>query len=219
MVRVGKLGRSPTIRRARSALVFVLASLVAAGVLQFGHAGHERRGLPDRHHWTRCARIDLLPRQPQPVNAASTVAGGGNRTAPATLYEGAEVTAVSDERPAIRLERQRLRAQFREYAGRDRRQGGARRHPAGGLHDRSAGAGYRQPGLGPAGCQVRHHLRAGKRPAAERRGAGAGHRGLPADARSAMRSAPAASMRPAPAPSPVTAYPSCRCNTSRRRRC
>ena len=42
--------------------------------------------------------LDLMPRQPEPVNAGTAASGkgGGNRP---TMFEGTEVTAVSDERP------------------------------------------------------------------------------------------------------------------------
>ncbi len=97
MVRVGTLGPSPTIRRAVRA-GFVLASLLLLASCNSATLGTSVEG-SQIDITDKVRSIDLLPRQPQPVNATSTVAGGGNRTAPATLYEGAAVTTVSDERP------------------------------------------------------------------------------------------------------------------------
>jgi general secretion pathway protein D len=43
--------------------------------------------------------LDLLPRQPQPVNAGTTASGQSRSGGRPMMYEGTEVTAVSDERP------------------------------------------------------------------------------------------------------------------------
>ncbi len=98
------------------------------------------------------------------------------------MYEGAEVSDVSEARPQPVASRQRLRTQFRKHAYRHRRQGGVGRHPAYRLYDRSAGAGHRQPGIRQAGGQVGHYLRARKCLAAQRRRACARHRRLSSDA-------------------------------------
>jgi general secretion pathway protein D len=43
--------------------------------------------------------LDLLPRQAQPVNAGTTASGQSRSGGRPMMYEGSEVTAVSDERP------------------------------------------------------------------------------------------------------------------------
>jgi general secretion pathway protein D len=96
MVRVGTLGPS-TIRRAVRA-GFGLASLLLLASCNSATLGTSVEG-SQLDITDKVRSIDLLPRQPQPVNATATVSAGGNRAAPAALYEGATVTTVSDERP------------------------------------------------------------------------------------------------------------------------
>jgi general secretion pathway protein D len=43
--------------------------------------------------------LDLLPRQPQSVNAGTAASGQNRGSSRAVMYEGTDVTAVSDERP------------------------------------------------------------------------------------------------------------------------
>ena len=43
--------------------------------------------------------LDLLPRQPQPVNAGTATSGQNRGSSRPVMYEGTDVTAVSDERP------------------------------------------------------------------------------------------------------------------------
>jgi general secretion pathway protein D len=43
--------------------------------------------------------LDLLPRQPEPVNAGTATSGQSKGSSRPMMYEGTEVTAVSDERP------------------------------------------------------------------------------------------------------------------------
>ena len=43
--------------------------------------------------------LDLLPRQPQPVNAGAATSGQNRSGSRPAMYEGTEVTTVSDERP------------------------------------------------------------------------------------------------------------------------
>src|SRR5690349_2595302 len=97
MVRVGTQRRSQTFRRAARA-GSVLASLFLLASCNSATLGSSVEG-SQIDITDKVRSIDLLPRQPQPVNATATVSAGGNRAAPAALYEGAAITTVSDERP------------------------------------------------------------------------------------------------------------------------
>ncbi|MEH2470165.1 general secretion pathway protein D [Nitrobacteraceae bacterium AZCC 2161] len=94
MARVGNLGRNPTIGRSICA-VFVLLS---AGLLaSCGSATiSSSTDSSDIDVLDKVRSLDILPRQPQQVNAVATDAGQRNRP---TMFEGAEVPDVSDERP------------------------------------------------------------------------------------------------------------------------
>jgi general secretion pathway protein D len=97
MVRVGKLGRYPNVRRSLRAACglltfYLLASCNSATVGSTSVDGAQIDILD------KVRSLDILPRQPQPVNAATTTSGQ-NRNERPVMYEGAEVTAVSDERP------------------------------------------------------------------------------------------------------------------------
>ena len=94
MVRVGTPGLSPTIRRAIRA-GFVLASLLLLASCNSATLGTSVEG-SQLDITDKVRSIDLLPRQTQPVNATAAVSAGGNRAAPAALYESAAVTTVSD---------------------------------------------------------------------------------------------------------------------------
>jgi general secretion pathway protein D len=94
MVRVGKLGRYPTIGRSTCAafmisLIGLLASCNSATV------GSTTDG-SQIDVLDKVRSLDILPRQPQAIDAAATSSGQRTRAA---MFEGTEVTAVSDERP------------------------------------------------------------------------------------------------------------------------
>jgi general secretion pathway protein D len=95
MVRVGRLGRYPVIRRSTCA-AFVLASLALLSSCNSATVGSSVEG-SNLDISDKIRSLDLLPRQTQPVG--STAAGyGQNRNGNAALYEGADITAVSDDR-------------------------------------------------------------------------------------------------------------------------
>ena len=95
MVRVGRLGRYPVIRRSACA-AFVLASLALLSSCNLATVGSSVEG-SQLDISDKVRSLDLLPRQPQPVGA--TAAGyGQNRNGGGAVYEGADITAVSDDR-------------------------------------------------------------------------------------------------------------------------
>src|SRR5215472_7156178 len=96
MVRVAGLGHYPSIRRSLGA-VFALSSFVVLSSCNLATVGSSVDG-SQLDITDKVRSIDLLPRQSQPVGTA-TAASGSNRAGAAQIYEGAEVTAVSDERP------------------------------------------------------------------------------------------------------------------------
>ena len=96
MVRVGKLRRYPTIRRGVCA-AFILTSLGLLASCNSATTGSSVDG-SQIDIMDKVRSVDLMPRQPQPVNAA-TANAGRNRDGAAAIYEGTEVTAVSDDRP------------------------------------------------------------------------------------------------------------------------
>jgi general secretion pathway protein D len=93
MVRVGKVGRYPTIRRtACAALMLWSACLLAScNSATVGTADGNDIDVLDK-----VRSLDTLPRQPQQVNAIAT--SGGQRSH-AAVFEGTEVTNVSEDRP------------------------------------------------------------------------------------------------------------------------
>jgi general secretion pathway protein D len=98
MVRVGMLGRYRLIGRSACA-VFTLLSmglLVSCNSATTGTTSTKDGSELDVLDSVRS--LDLLPRQSQPVDAVTKMSGqgGGSR---AVMYEGTEVTAVSDARP------------------------------------------------------------------------------------------------------------------------
>jgi general secretion pathway protein D len=97
MVRVGSLGRYPTIRRSVCA-AFLLTSLGLLACCNSATLGSSVEG-SQVDVLDKVRSLDITPRANQPVNAAAGAATGQGRTAQAALYEGVEVTAVSDERP------------------------------------------------------------------------------------------------------------------------
>jgi len=96
MVRVGSLGRYPTIRRSVRA-AFLLTSLGLLASCNSATLGSSVEG-SQIDVVDKVRSLDIMPRQPQPVNAAA-IAHGEGRAERVALYEGVEVTAVSDERP------------------------------------------------------------------------------------------------------------------------
>ena len=95
MVRVGKLGRYPTIGRSVCA-AFILLSLGLLASCNSATVGSNVDGA-QIDVLDKVRSLDIMPRQPQPVNAATTTSG--QRSSRPVMFEGAEVTAVSDERP------------------------------------------------------------------------------------------------------------------------
>jgi general secretion pathway protein D len=97
MVRVGIPGRYPTIRRSVCA-AFLLTSL---GLLASCNSATLGSGVEGSQIdvLDKVRSLDITPRQPQPVNAVAMAGSGQGRGENAAIYEGVEVTAVSDERP------------------------------------------------------------------------------------------------------------------------
>jgi general secretion pathway protein D len=94
MVRVGNLGRSPTVGRSIGA-AFLLLSI---GLLTSCNSATMSSGdSADIDVLDKVRSLDILPRQGQPVNAAD--ANVGQRSRP-VMYEGTEVSDVSEARPA-----------------------------------------------------------------------------------------------------------------------
>ena len=95
MVRVGKLGRYPTIGRSVCA-TFVLLAMGLLASCNSATIGSTTDG-NQIDVLDKVRSLDIMPRQPQPVNAATTTSG--QRSSQPVMFEGTEVTAVSDERP------------------------------------------------------------------------------------------------------------------------
>ena len=97
MVRVGKPGRYRTIGHSACAVFILLSTglLISCNSATIGSSNDgSQLDIMDK-----VRSLDLLPRQPQPVNAGTATSGqngGGSRP---VMYEGTDVTAVSDERP------------------------------------------------------------------------------------------------------------------------
>jgi len=97
MVRVGKLGRYPTvIGSARAAFIVLSLGLLASCNSATINSTNDGAQLDVMD---KVRSLDLLPRQPQPVNGTATTASSRDRDGHAMMYEGSEVTAVSDARP------------------------------------------------------------------------------------------------------------------------
>src|SRR3979411_1090365 len=93
MVRVGNPGRSPTVGRSIGA-AFLLLSV---GLWWSGSSATMLAARsPDIALLDKVRSLDILPRQPQQVNAAE--ANAGQRSRP-VIYEGTEVSGVSEARP------------------------------------------------------------------------------------------------------------------------
>jgi general secretion pathway protein D len=99
MVRVGNQGRYPTIRRSIGAAL-LLTSLGVLTSCNSATLGTSVEG-SQIDVVDKVKSLDILPRQSQPVNAAALAGQAGGRSDGASIYEGVEVTAVSDERPQM----------------------------------------------------------------------------------------------------------------------
>lgn len=99
MVRVGMLGRYRMIGRSVCA-AFILSSmglLASCNSATMGTTSATNGAEIDVLDKVRS--LDLTPRQPQPTYAATTASGQSSGASRPAMYEGTEVTAVSDERP------------------------------------------------------------------------------------------------------------------------
>jgi general secretion pathway protein D len=97
MVRVGKLGRYPTIGRGICVALILLSMslLVSCNSATIGSSNDgSQLDIIDK-----VRSLDLLPHQPQPVNAGTATSGQGRNGGRPMMYEGTDVTAISDERP------------------------------------------------------------------------------------------------------------------------
>jgi len=96
MMRVTKLSRHPAIRRGMAA-VLLLSSLTLLESCNSATVGSSVDG-SQLDITDKIRSIDLLPHQPQPVGNGAAAAGSNRAGSPA-IYEGAAITAVSDDRP------------------------------------------------------------------------------------------------------------------------
>jgi general secretion pathway protein D len=93
MVRVGKLGRYPTIGRSICTLLILLSTGLLVSCNSATTSSTTDSSQIDVLDKVRS--LDILPRQPQPIGAATTSSGQRRPQ----MFEGTEVSAVSDERP------------------------------------------------------------------------------------------------------------------------
>jgi general secretion pathway protein D len=96
MERVGKLGRYQRIRGGIAAAFALMSLALLASCNSATVGGGVDAAQVDISDKVRS--LDLLPRQSQPVNALGA-AGGQSGSVRAAMYEGLDVTAVSDDRP------------------------------------------------------------------------------------------------------------------------
>jgi general secretion pathway protein D len=97
MVRVGKPGRYRTIGRSACAVLILLSTglLISCNSATVGSSNDgSQLDIMDK-----VRSLDLLPRQPQPVNGGAATSGQNRASSRPAMYEGMDVTAVSDERP------------------------------------------------------------------------------------------------------------------------
>jgi general secretion pathway protein D len=94
MVRVGKLDRYSKIGRSLCAIFVLLSTSLLISCNSATISSTTDSSQLDVLDKVRS--LDILPREPQPIGAATT--SSGQRSRPVT-FEGTEVTAVSDERP------------------------------------------------------------------------------------------------------------------------
>jgi general secretion pathway protein D len=95
MVRVGKPGRYLTIGRGARA-AFIIASMALLASCNPATTSSSPDGA-QLDIMDKVKSVDLLPRQSEPVNAAMTSPGQGGSSRP-VMYQGTDVTAVSDQR-------------------------------------------------------------------------------------------------------------------------
>ena len=100
MVRVGILGRYRTIGR-NCCVAFILSSLCLLASCNSATLGSTTPTVDGAQLdvLDKVKSLDLLPRQSQPINPVGVASGPGGSSSRAAMYEGAEVTTVSDERP------------------------------------------------------------------------------------------------------------------------
>src|SRR5579863_5091116 len=97
MVRVGKPGRYRTIGRSACAVLILLSTglLISCNSATVGISNDgSQLDIMDK-----VRSLDLLPHQPQPVNGGTATSGQNRASSRPAMYEGMDVTAVSDERP------------------------------------------------------------------------------------------------------------------------
>jgi general secretion pathway protein D len=99
MVRVGNQGRYPTIRRGICAAL-LLTSLGVLASCNSATLGTSVEG-SQIDVVDKVKSLDILPRQSQPVSAAALAQQDGAHSDRASIYQGVEVTAVSEERPQM----------------------------------------------------------------------------------------------------------------------
>jgi general secretion pathway protein D len=95
MVRVGKLGRYPTIGRGICIAFLLLSTALLASCFSSTVSSNSTSDNSQLDVLDKVRSLDILPRQPQPIGAATT--SSGQRSRP-VMFEGTEVGAVSDER-------------------------------------------------------------------------------------------------------------------------
>ena len=98
MVRVGMLGRYRVIGRSVCA-AFILSSMGLLVSCNSATMGTTSTNGAEIDVLDKVRSLDLTPRQPEAVNAATTASSGQGGASRAAMYEGTEVTAVSDDRP------------------------------------------------------------------------------------------------------------------------
>jgi general secretion pathway protein D len=96
MVRVGKPGRYRTVAHSACAIFILLSTslLVSCNSATVGSNEGSQLDVMDK-----VRSLDLLPRQSEPIDAATATSGQGKGSSRPAMYEGTDVTAVSDERP------------------------------------------------------------------------------------------------------------------------
>jgi general secretion pathway protein D len=97
MVRVGNPGRYRTVGRSACA-VFILLSMGLLISCNSATIGTSNDG-SQLDVMDKVRSLDLLPRQPEPVNAGTATSGQSRGAGRPMMYQGTDVTAVSDERP------------------------------------------------------------------------------------------------------------------------
>jgi general secretion pathway protein D len=98
MVRVGKSGRYRTIGRSACAVFILLSMGLLISCNSATIVGSSNDG-SQLDIMDKVRSLDLLPRQPQTVNAGTATSGQNRSGSRPAMYEGTEVTTVSDERP------------------------------------------------------------------------------------------------------------------------